>query len=310
MTRILLTSCTLLSLVALTACDPGGADADAGADAPGATESPGAEAPAGAGPADQAQPTPPPGEEGAAEALEQSPRHGEWVDVEYAGADVPIRTWAVHPERPDDAPVVIVIHEIYGLTDWIRSVADQMAAEGFIALAPDLLSGMGPNGGGTEAIGNRDDVVATIRTLSEEEAMQRLDAVREYALSIPAASDQVGTVGFCWGGSTSFAYAVHQPELDAAVVYYGTSPEDEGVYSDIQAPVLGLYGDDDQRVNATIPTARQVMDDLGKTYEVEVYDGAGHGFLRAQEGQDGANMEATEQAWPRTVGFFRQHLES
>lgn len=256
----------------------------------------------------QTAPTLPPGEEGALEALSQSPRHGEWVDVPYGGADVPIRTWAVYPERSDDAPVVIVIHEIYGLTDWIRSVADQMAAEGFIALAPDLLSGMGPDGGGTEAIGSRDEVVATIRTLAEDEAMQRLDAVREYALSIPSASGEVGTVGFCWGGSTSFAYAVHQPELDAAVVYYGTSPDDEGVYADIEAPVLGLYGGDDQRVNSTIPMAREAMDGLGRTYEVEVYEGAGHGFLRAQEGREGANMRATEQAWPRTVDFFRAHL--
>lgn len=294
-------------LLGLTACGSGEGDAGAGG-MEGAQGAAGGAAQASAG-MEQEAPTLPPGEEGALEALNQSPRHGEWVDVEYAGADVPIRTWAVYPERSDDAPVVIVIHEIFGLTDWIRSVADQMAAEGFIALAPDLLSGMGPGGGGTEAIGSRDEVVATIRSLSEDEAMQRLDAVREYALSIPAATDEVGTVGFCWGGSTSFAYAVHQPELDAAVVYYGTSPEDEVAYAEIEAPVLGLYGGDDQRVNATIPTAEQAMENLGKTYEVEIYEGAGHGFLRAQEGQEGANMEATEQAWPRTIQFFRDHLE-
>lgn len=261
----------------------------------------------GASPA--SEPGLPPGEEGALAALNESPRHGEWVDVSLPGSDVPIRTWAVYPERSGDAPVVIVIHEIFGLTDWIRGVADQMAAEGFIALAPDLLSGMGPDGGGTEAIGSRDDVVATIRELPEEEAMRRLDAVRDYGLSLPSASGTVGTVGFCWGGSTSFAYAVHQADLDAAVVYYGSSPEGEEAYAEISAPVLGLYGGDDQRVNATIPTARDAMSELGKTYEVEVYDGAGHGFLRAQDGQDGANMEATEQGWPRTVDFFRENLE-
>lgn len=251
----------------------------------------------------------PPGEDDALAALNESPRHGEWVDVALPGSDVPIRTWVVYPERSDDAPVVVVIHEIFGLTDWIRSVADQMAAEGFIALAPDLLSGMGPDGGGTESLGGRDEVVATIRELPDEEAMRRLDAVQEYGLSLPAASQELGVVGFCWGGSTSFAYAVHQADLDAAVVYYGTSPEIEDAYAEIQAPVLGLYGGDDQRVNATIPTAEAAMEDLGKTYEVEIYEGAGHGFLRAQDGQEGANMDATEQAWPRTVEFFREHLE-
>lgn len=252
----------------------------------------------------------PPGEEGATEALNTSPRHGEWVDVPYEGAEVPIRTWAVHPERSDDAPVVIVIHEIFGLTDWIRSVADQLAAEGYIALAPDLLSGMGPDGGGTEAIGNRDDVVATIQELSSEEASARLDAVYAYAQEMPSSIGSVGTVGFCWGGSTSFSYAVAQPELDAAVVYYGSSPEGEEAYESISAPVLGLYGEDDQRVNSTIPRAREAMDALGKTYETEMYDGAGHGFLRAQGERDGANLDATEQAWPRTLDFFGEHLGS
>lgn len=256
-----------------------------------------------------AAPSPPPDEAGALEALNTSPRHGEWVDVPMQGSDTPVRTWAVYPERSDNAPVVIVIMEIYGMTDWIRSVADQLAAEGFIALAPDLLSGMGPNGGGSESLGTRDDVVAMVRQLAPEEAMRRLDAVRAYAATIPSATDKVGVVGFCWGGGTSFAYAVHQPDLDAAVVYYGTSPAEGSPYDAINAPVLGLYGGDDQRVDATIPTARAAMDALGKPYEVEVYDGAGHGFLRAQNDRDGANMRATEQAWPRTVDFFRQHLQ-
>ena len=257
-----------------------------------------------------ADPTPPPDEAGALAALNASPRHGEWVDVALPGSDVPVRTWAVYPERADNAPVVIVIMEIYGLTDWIRSVADQFAAEGFIALAPDLLSGMGPNGGGTESLGNRDDVVAMVRQLAPEEAMRRLDAVKAYAGTIPSASDEIGTVGFCWGGGTSFAYAVHQSDLDAAVVYYGTSPAEGAPYGQISAPVLGLYGGDDQRVNATIPTAQAAMGSLSKSYEVEVYEGAGHGFLRAQSGQEGANMRATDQGWLRTVNFFREHLGS
>ena len=257
-----------------------------------------------------AEPTPPPDEAGALAALNASPRHGEWVDVALPGSDVPVRTWAVYPERADNAPVVIVIMEIYGLTDWIRSVADQFAAEGFIALAPDLLSGMGPNGGGTESLGSRDDVVAMVRQLAPEEAMRRLDAVKAHAGTIPSASDEIGVVGFCWGGGTSFAYAVHQSDLDAAVVYYGSSPAEGAPYGQISAPVLGLYGGDDQRVNATIPTSQAAMGSLGKSYEVEVYEGAGHGFLRAQSGEEGANMRATDQGWLRTVNFFREHLGS
>jgi len=271
-----------------------GGDAGAGGDAGGAVA--------------MAEPTPPADEAGSPAQLNASPRHGEWVDVALPGSDVPVRTWVVHPERADDAPVVIVIMEIFGLTDWIRAVADQMAAEGYIALAPDLLSGMGPGGGGTEAFASRDDVVAGVRGLSSEEAMRRLDAVRSYALAIPSASDEVGVVGFCWGGSTSFSYAIHQADLDAAVVYYGSSPAEGSAYADISAPVLGLYGGDDQRVNATIPMAQEILGELGRTYEVEIYPGAGHGFLRAQADREGANMTATELAWDRTIAFFREHL--
>ena len=250
----------------------------------------------------------PPTEETAPDALNASPRHGEWVEVALPGSDVPINTWVVYPERSDSAPVVLVIHEIYGLTDWIRGVADQFAAEGFIAVTPDLLSGMGPDGGGTASLGERDNVVATIRTLEPDERTRRLNAVRTYALGIPAGNGRLGSVGFCWGGGASFAYAVDQPELNAAVAYYGTSPAEAADYAQINAPVLGLYGGDDERVNATIPMAKEAMAGGGKSYEPIIYEGAGHGFLRAQEDRDGANKRATEQAWPRTVAFFREHL--
>ena len=168
--------------------------------APDETEMPAAEA------APAAVPTPaaalPPTEETAPDALNASPRHGEWVDVALPGSDVPISTWVVYPERSDSAPVVLVIHEIYGLTDWIRGVADQFAAEGFIAVAPDLLSGMGPEGGGTASLGERDNVVATILTLEPDERTRRLNAVRTHALNIPAGNGRLGSVGFCWGGGS------------------------------------------------------------------------------------------------------------
>lgn len=250
----------------------------------------------------------PASEETAKSALEKSSRHGEYVDVKLPGGGAPIRTWVVYPERKEKAGVVIVIHEIYGLTDWIRGVADQLAREGFIAVAPDLISGLGPGGGGTESAASRDDVVKLVRGLSNADAYARLNAVRDYAVKLPAANGKTATIGFCWGGARSFGYAAAQPAINAAVVYYGTSPETAELTT-IKAPVLGLYGGDDARVNATIAPAEAEMKKLGKTYETHVYDGAGHGFLRAQEGREGANRKATQQAWARTVAFLKQQLK-
>ena len=272
-------------------------------------------------PAPEAKPTPapapapaprdenlPPSEAQAKAALEKSPRHGEYVDVKLPSGGTPIRTWIVYPERKDKAGVVILIHEIYGLSDWIRGVADQVAREGFIAVAPDLISGLGPNGGGSDSVSSRDDVVKLVRALTPDDATARLNAVRDYAVHLPAANGKSATVGFCWGGGRSFAYAASQPALNAAVVYYGTSPEAADL-AKVKAPVLGLYGGDDARVGATVGPAEAEMKKLGKTYEVHSYDGAGHGFLRAQEDRGGANLKATQAAWPRTVAFLRENLK-
>lgn len=242
----------------------------------------------------------------AKEALAKSPRHGEWVDIKLPDGGKLV-TWVVYPETKSKAGVVIVIHEIFGLTDWVRGVADQLAKEGFIALAPDLLSGKGPNGGGTDSLG--EEATKVIRTLTPETVVERLNAVRDYALKLPAANGKAGAVGFCWGGTTSFAYAVAQPKLDAAVVYYGTSPSDVAAYAKIVAPVLGLYGGDDARVDATIPAAETEMKKLNKRYTPRVFEGAGHGFLRQLSGKDGANRKAAEQAWPATLTFFRELLK-
>jgi carboxymethylenebutenolidase len=247
-------------------------------------------------------------EASAKDALEHSPRHGEYIDVPMPGGGTPIRTWIVYPERKDKAPVVLIIHEIFGLSDWIRAVADQFAREGFIAVAPDLLSGLGPNGGGTESLPGRDSVVAVIRRVTPAMAWARLDAVRAWALALPSANGRCGTTGFCWGGTRSFDYATVQPALDAAVVFYGTSPDSASLLK-LKAPVLGLYGGDDARVNATIDPAKQVLGPLKKSYEVHLFDGAGHGFLRQQTGREGANLKATQEAWPRAVAFLKGNLK-
>ena len=249
----------------------------------------------------------PPSETTAKAALEKSPRHGEYVDVKMPGGGAAIRTWISYPERKDKAGVVLVIQEVFGLTDWIRSVADALAAEGFIAVAPDMISGLGPGGGGTDSVASRDDAVKLVRGISPEEGTKRLNAVRDWAVKLPASNGKTATVGFCWGGARSFAYAAAQPELDGAVVFYGSSPE-AAELSAIRAPVLGHYGGDDARVNATIPAAEAQMRKLGKTYEPHVYEGAGHGFLRDQEGRDGANRRASAEAWPRTVAFLKDRL--
>lgn len=249
------------------------------------------------------EPAPPPSAQQAKAALDSSPRHGEWVDIKE------IRAWVVYPERKDKAPVVLVIHEIYGLSDWIRGVADQLAKDGFIAVAPDLISGKGPGGGGTDSAGSRDDVVKLVTGLTSEEVTERLNVVRDHARGLPASSGRTATIGFCWGGARSFAYAASWPDLGAAVVYYGTSPADPNMLASIKAPVLGLYGGDDARVNTTIEAANKEMKRLGKSFEQEIFEGAGHGFLRAQEDRQGLNLKAARSAWPKTVAFLRRHLE-
>lgn len=261
---------------------------------------------AGAAPAAAAQGLPP-GEDSAVARLNASPRHGEWVTYD-AGAGDSVRAWVVYPERSDKAPVVVVIHEIFGLTDWIRSVTDQLAAEGFIAIAPDLLSGKGPNGGGTASV-DRQGAIALIQKLTPDEVQRRLRAAAAYATALPAAQNAVGSVGFCWGGSTSFAFATADPDLKAAVVYYGTPPAEEAA-GHIHASVLGMYGGDDARVTSTVQPAQLLMSRLGKSYEPHVFEGAGHGFLRDQAGRNGANLKAAQAAWPRTVAFLKEALGS
>lgn len=245
------------------------------------------------------------GNEEAPARLASSPRHGEWAMIPNGASDS-VRAWVVYPERRSGAPVVIVVHEIYGLTPWIRSVADQLAAEGFIAIAPDYLTGKGvadgPEGPPREA------AVAAVRALSQTEVQTRTDAVARYGMALPAAAQKYGIVGFCWGGSVSFSHAVHAPSLGAAVVYYGSSPATARL-SSVRAPVLGLYGADDARVNATIAPADSAMKAMGKTYVQEIYDGAGHGFLRQQDGREGANLAAAQKAWPATIAWFKRHLD-
>jgi carboxymethylenebutenolidase len=249
----------------------------------------------------------PPGAEGAQARLAASPRHGEWVMIPTGPSDS-VRAWVVYPERSTKAPVVLVVHEIFGLSTWIRAVADQLAADGFIAIAPDLLTGKYPPRPMADTL-SADSAVALIRALDPADVQRRLSAVARYGMRLPAALPRYGIVGFCWGGSVSFAHAVAAPDLGASVVYYGTSPKTDDL-AKVRAPVLGLYGEDDARVTATIAAADSALKALGHTYEHVVFPGAGHGFLRAQSARNGANRAAAEQAWPKTIAWFKKYLES
>jgi carboxymethylenebutenolidase len=256
----------------------------------------------------------PPDNAASAERLKSSPRHGEWVDIKM-GAGAPVKSFVVYPERKDKAPVVLVIHDIGGMGDWGRAVGDQLAKEGFIAIVPDLLSGKGPNGGGTEELGA--NVGQAIRSLTPDDVASRLNAAMAYGKSLPSGSGQTGVIGFCWGGSASFNYAIAQPALNAAVVYYGTPPMktvdgvqvvDASTYDRITAPIIGFYGGDDARVTSTVEPTAAELKKLGKSYESHVMEGAGHGFLKGQASRE-ANGKAAAAAWPLTIAFLKKNLK-
>jgi len=241
----------------------------------------------------------------AAARLDASPRHGEWVMYDAGDGDR-VQAWVTYPERSDPAPVVVVIHDIRAMSDWARAVGDQLAADGFISIVPDLLSGKGRGGAGTESMPSS-EVGRAIRDLDPAEVNRRLRAAAAYGTALPAATGQVGVVGFCWGGSTSFNFAVDWADLDAAVVYYGTSPATETLAS-IRAPVLGLYGGSDNRVNSTIDRTAAAMTAAGKTYAPVIYDGAGHGFM-SSDGPERYRETQAKDSWAKGLEFLARHLQ-
>jgi carboxymethylenebutenolidase len=238
-------------------------------------------------------------QEWARQRIEKSPRHMEWVEVRHG--DRTVRCFVAFPEVAEKATAVVVIHEIFGLTDWVRGVTDQLAEAGFIAIAPDLLSGMGPKGGGTDELGAGDGVRQVIGKLPPEQITADLDAVVRYVGGLPACNGRVAVSGFCWGGSQTFRYATHARGIVAAFPFYGSGPDDAEGIRGIQVPVHGFYGGNDARVNATIPISERLMKEAGKVYEPVIYDGAGHGFMRAGEDPEGSevNRQARKEAWER-----------
>lgn len=239
------------------------------------------------------------GQDWAKARLEKSPRHGEWITVRHGQRDV--KCFVTYPEVPGKATAVVVIHEIFGLTDWVRGMTDQLAEAGYIAIAPDLLSGTGPNGGGTSELGSGDAVRKAIAGLDPARITADLTAVTAQASRLPACNGKVAVAGFCWGGAEAFRFATNNKDIKAALAFYGTGPDTAEDVARIVAPVHGFYAQHDARVNATLAVTGGLMTKAGKRFEPVTYPGGGHGFMRAGEdpsATDG-NKRAREAAWKR-----------
>lgn len=238
--------------------------------------------------------------------LVKSPRHREWVKVKAGNREV--NSLVIYPETKKKATAVVVIHEINGLSDWVQQLTDELAEAGYIAIAPDLLSGMGPNGGGTADVATKggNAVGQAIRDLPPDQITADLNGVADYVSKLPAANGKVAVTGYCWGGTQSFRFAMNRPSLKAAFVFYGTTPGsnaqgqpyavDQAGLARIAAPVYGFYAENDMRVNATVPPTVDAMKALKKRYDPVTYAGAGHGFMRAGE------PNAPEPKAPATTG--------
>jgi carboxymethylenebutenolidase len=252
-----------------------------------------------------AQAIPPlPPQDWAKARLEASPRHREYVTLKNGGHTV--QALVVYPEVKGKAPVVVLIHEIFGLSDWAKEMADELAAQGFIVIAPDLLTGLGPNGGGTSEFPGQDATVKAVSGLDPASVTADLDAAADYGKHLPAANGEIAVVGFCWGGGKSFDFATHRRDLSAAFVFYGPGPAD---VSAITAPVYGFYAGNDARIGATVPATIAAMKAAGKKYEPVTYDGAGHGFMRAGEDPSNtvpANKTARDESFARLVKLLHE----
>ena len=227
----------------------------------------------------------------AKQRADKSPRHQEWVKVKNGTRDV--SSFLVFPEVKNKATAVIVIHEIFGMSDWVRSLTDQLAEAGYIAIAPDLLSGMGPKGGGSSEF-DGSAVRQAIGNLPGDQITADLNAVADYVSKLPSCNGKIAVAGFCYGGTQTFRFATNRPNLKAAFVSYGQGPDGADAIAKIKCPVYGFYGGNDNRINATIPKSQELMKEAGKTYEPVIYAGAGHGFMRA--GEDPTANEATPEA--------------
>ena len=241
--------------------------------------------------------------------IEKSPRHLEWITIKHGDREV--GCYIGYPEVKNKAPAVLVIHEIFGLSDWARLMVDELAEAGYVAIAPDLLWGTGPKGGGTAELAS-DQVGLKIRGLSADQITADLNACADYVKKLDACNGKLAVTGYCYGGGQSFRYATNSKDVKAAFVFYGTGPTEPADIARIGCPVYGFYGGNDARVTSTTTKSAELMKAAGKSYEVNVYEGAGHGFMRAgdapppddaadQKAKDAfpANKKAHDAAWAR-----------
>ena len=246
-----------------------------------------------------------PAQDWAKAKLEKSPRHIEWVKVKHDNREV--NCSIAYPEVKDKATAVVVIHEIFGLTDWVRSVTDQLAEAGYIAIAPDLLSGAAPGGGGSAELG-QDGARGAIGKLPADQITADLKAVVAYVSKLPACNGKVAVAGFCWGGGQTFRFATNDKDIKGAFSFYGAVPTDQAALERINCPVYGFYAENDARITASVPDAQQKMKKAGKAYEPVTYKGAGHGFMRAGEAPDASpeNKKARDDSWVRWKDLLKK----
>jgi carboxymethylenebutenolidase len=227
--------------------------------------------------------------------------HGEWVRFANAKGDS-VRGYVAYPERNTKAPTVIVIHENTGLSDWEPTMADHFAAKGYIAMAVDLLSSR------FGTVPTADSGRKLIGQLTPDGVNADLDAAYAYLNALPAATrDRTGVIGFCWGGGTVWRYASANPKLKAAVVCYGPLA-DTLLLKTIKAPVLGVFGENDMRVNAMIPIEKRILDALKVPFSADSYPGTGHGFLKP--GRKGSGTPEAARALENIDAFFAKRLEA
>ena len=233
--------------------------------------------------------------------LNSSPRHADWVDIK--SGDRTFKAFVVYPERKDKAPVVLVVSEIFGLTDWVRSLCDELAENGVIAIAPDLHGG--------QKFEDLDGARKATSALPKEQVRADLNATADYALTkIPAANGTLAVCGFCWGGGWAFEFAHSNPKVKAAYSFYGVAVDNADDAKKVACPVYGFYAENDERVDATIPKAEDLMKAADKKYEPVIYKGAGHGFMRSGEPNNPNKREgdakARDEAWTRWKTLLKQ----
>lgn len=239
------------------------------------------------------------------ELLLDSPRHHQWVSLSHG--DREFQAFVVYPETKEKTKAVIVIHENRGLDDWARLFTDKLAAEGFLVIAPDFISNTREGKKRTSDFENPDAARDAIYDLDPAQVTADLDAAYKYLQDDASSTGEIAILGFCWGGSQTFRYATHNMNITSAHVFYGTAPEDAAALARISAPVYGYYGGDDNRVNATIEKTESIMNSLQKTFEYEIYDGAGHAFMKRAHGQDAeqANITAHDTSWERLLNLLQ-----